>query len=62
MTRPDHARAETDAMLAAAGITVTDEGRQRTSTQLAELDAYWTPERRERAYREHDQRVADAAA
>lgn len=33
-------------MLAAAGITVTDEGKARARAELAEVDARWTRERR----------------
>ncbi|HET6950396.1 MAG TPA: hypothetical protein VFI47_08475 [Acidimicrobiales bacterium] len=43
--RPD-TREQTAAMLAAAGITVTEEGKARARAKLAEADARWTPERR----------------
>jgi hypothetical protein len=46
MTQPDHdAREDTEAMLAAAGITVTEEGKARARARLAEGDARRTPER-----------------
>lgn len=37
-------RERTAAMLAAAGITVTEEGKARARAKLAEADARWTPE------------------
>jgi hypothetical protein len=39
-------REDTTAMLAAAGITVTPEGKARARTVLAEADARRTPQRR----------------
>jgi hypothetical protein len=39
-------------MLAAAGIVVTEEGKARARAKLAEADARWTPELRERARQE----------
>jgi hypothetical protein len=54
----DDVRIETERMLAAAGIQVTDEGRARARAQLAELDAQWTPERREQAGRDFMARIA----
>jgi hypothetical protein len=48
MAQHDHdAREDTVAMLAAAGITVTDEGKARARARLAEADARRTPELRE---------------
>jgi hypothetical protein len=38
------------------------EAREDARRKLAEADAYWTPERRDRAYQEFDRRIADAAA
>jgi hypothetical protein len=43
--RPD-LREDTAAMLAEAGITVTEEGKARARAELADADARWTPERR----------------
>ncbi|MEJ3748244.1 hypothetical protein WEI85_33780 [Actinomycetes bacterium KLBMP 9797] len=43
--RPD-LREDTTAMLAAVGITVTDEGKARARAELAEAEARWTPQRR----------------
>jgi len=45
MARPD-LREDTVAMLAEAGITVTEEGKARARAKLAESAARWTPERR----------------
>jgi predicted ATPase len=39
-------REDMTAMLAAAGITVTDEGKARARARLAESKERWTPERR----------------
>jgi hypothetical protein len=58
MADTDKVPTETERMLAAADIQVTDEGRERVKAQLAELDAYWTPERRERVNREFLARIA----
>jgi hypothetical protein len=38
-------REDMTAMLAAAGITVTDEGKARARAQLRAGNAWWTPER-----------------
>jgi hypothetical protein len=47
MTRPERdAREDTTAMLAAVGITVTEEGKARARAALAEADARWTAEKR----------------
>lgn len=35
----------TDELMAAAGYTVTDEGKARARARLAEMDRQWTPER-----------------
>jgi hypothetical protein len=43
-TGPD-VRTDTTAMLAAAGIVVTPEGKARARRRLAEARARWTPER-----------------
>lgn len=37
--------ATTDELLAAAGITVTEEGKARARRELDEFDRRWTPER-----------------
>jgi hypothetical protein len=42
-------RAETDRVLAAAGIHVDDAGQARARRALAALDDTWTPERWEKA-------------
>lgn len=42
--RPD-SDADISALLAAAGITVTDEGRARARRRLAETRQRWTPDR-----------------
>jgi hypothetical protein len=47
---------------AAATAEQVAEARVEARRKLAEADAYWTPERRERAYQEFDRRIADAAA
>jgi hypothetical protein len=58
-TEQTAARAETGALLNAAGIVPTDEGRAQIRAQLAALDAEWTPERWEQARREQrDRRTA----
>jgi hypothetical protein len=36
--------------------------RERARGRLAAADAYWTDERLDEAYAEHDRRIADAAA
>jgi hypothetical protein len=47
MTQPGHdAREDTVEMLAAVGITVTEEGKARARARLAKADARHTPERR----------------
>lgn len=47
MTQADpDLREDTTAMLAAVGITVTDEGKARARARLAESDARRTPQRR----------------
>jgi hypothetical protein len=47
MTDPERdVREDTAAMLAAVGITVTEEGKARARTRLAEGDARRTPELR----------------
>ncbi|GIJ44261.1 hypothetical protein Val02_11470 [Virgisporangium aliadipatigenens] len=51
---------ETDAMLAAAGITVTAEGRERARARLRAADERMTPEAWERL-RARLGRAADAA-
>jgi hypothetical protein len=44
VTQPDHdARDDTTELLAAVGITVTEEGKSRARAKLAEADARWTP-------------------
>jgi hypothetical protein len=46
VTQPDHdARDDTAELLAAVGITITEEGKSRARAKLAEADARWTPER-----------------
>ncbi|HET8683008.1 MAG TPA: hypothetical protein VFM54_14230 [Micromonosporaceae bacterium] len=46
MTQPDHDSCEeTEELLAAVGITVTEDGKARARARLAEADAAWTPER-----------------
>jgi hypothetical protein len=46
MTTPEpDVREDMAAMLAAAGITVTEEGKARARAKLAAADAWWTPER-----------------
>jgi hypothetical protein len=46
LQRPDHdARGDTAELLAAVGITVTEEATSRARAKLAEADARWTPER-----------------
>ena len=40
---------EMQELLAAAGITVTAEGRERARRKLAAADAHWTEERRAEA-------------
>jgi hypothetical protein len=48
MTQPEHdAPEDAAAMLAAVGITVTEEGKARARARLAEADARRTPELRE---------------
>jgi hypothetical protein len=47
MSTPEHdASDDTVAMLAAVGITVTEEGKARARARLAEADARRTPELR----------------
>jgi hypothetical protein len=47
MTQPSpDLREDMTAMLAAAGITVTEEGKAKARAQLAEVNSGWTPERR----------------
>jgi hypothetical protein len=47
MTHPEgEVHRDTAAMLAAAGITVTEEGKARARAKLAEADARRTPELR----------------
>jgi hypothetical protein len=47
MGQPDQAtRDQTAALLAEHGFLITDEGKARVRTKLAEMDAHWTPERR----------------
>jgi hypothetical protein len=60
MAPSNDVRAETETMLVAAGIRVSDEGRSRVRDQLAALDAHWTPERRERATRDFLARIESA--
>jgi hypothetical protein len=46
MTQSDHeAREGTAELLAAVGITVTEEGKARARARLDEAAARWTPER-----------------
>lgn len=46
MTTPDHdSSADLDALFAAAGISVTDEGKQRARARREAAEARWTPER-----------------
>lgn len=45
-TTPDHdSSADLDALFAAAGINVTDEGKQRARARREAAEARWTPER-----------------
>lgn len=45
-TSPEHQSAGgTDALLAAAGIVVTEEGKQRAKQRRLAIEAEWTPER-----------------
>jgi methylmalonyl-CoA mutase cobalamin-binding subunit len=62
MTEPGHdvRDGDTVAMLAAVGITVTEEGKARARAELAEAAAQRTPERRA-AWREQLGRPAAAA-
>lgn len=46
MTKPSPERRDSEAMLAAAGIVVTEEGKARARAKLAAADARWTAERR----------------
>ncbi|MGH3681394.1 MAG: hypothetical protein ACRDT2_14265 [Natronosporangium sp.] len=46
MTQPrPHPDADVSALLDAAGITVTDEGKARARRRLAEARTRWTPQR-----------------
>jgi len=46
MAQSDHeAREGTAELLAAVGITVTEEGKARARSRLDEAEARWTPER-----------------
>ena len=46
MAQSDHeARKSTAELLAAVGITVTEDGKARARARLAEANARWTPER-----------------
>jgi len=46
MATPDHdARNDTAELLAAAGITVTTEGKARARRPKAKADERWTPEK-----------------
>jgi hypothetical protein len=48
MTQPDQStRDQTAALLAEHGFVITDEGKARAREKLAEMDAHWTPERRQ---------------
>ena len=48
MTQPDEAtRDQSAALLAEHGFFVTEEGKARARAKLAEMDAHWTPERRQ---------------
>jgi hypothetical protein len=49
VTACEEGRAETERMLAAAGVQVTDEGRTRVRAELAALEEQWTPDRRAEA-------------
>jgi hypothetical protein len=48
MTQPDEVtRDQSAALLAEHGFVVTEEGKARARAKLAEMDAHWTPERRQ---------------